>query len=596
MEELLVQYQPIAPATWAYVSSLLMIGLFFKFNRLWSVRNFDLLALILLAPGLLLVLGGRSASDQPEAVASANVESDGDEFAADGPVKEDIAEPSPAEANAEGEGGSGEEREEQIGEEQVASAPDARTGTAEAPTPSDAGQAADEGADAEVGAARPMDKATFQEGDSEEGEASTPADADDKSRGSEHLGYVLLFAAGGLLLARLLADPAMIRRPLLEPNLSPGGMAFVGFWLFVFLMANVATGPPASSGLAGAAAAERLASGQAKPGDLAPAASGDEGSFAQYGPGYPLLFVLPSISTSQLMLEGNSGQVEQQGRIRVATARVMAVLSHLAVVVGMIMVGLLHFDNVRTGVASATLYLMLPCTAAMTGRVDHCLPAALLVWMISAYRRPLVAGLLLGFCSGAIYYTFWLLPLWLSFYWQRGAKRFLQGIAISIAVLVVVLAFSSSSLADFGGYLQQMAGLRSPQGVQANGFWTGHPKWDRLPVLAAFVAISLSLALWPAQKNLGTLLSCSAAVMLGTQFWHAHGGGTFMAWYLPLALLTIFRPNLEDRVALSVLGDAWFERSRAPKAANGLVAASRATASADGAAWTEVGVSPSSRP
>ena len=36
-----------------------------------------------------------------------------------------------------------------------------------------------------------------------------------------------------------------------------------------------------------------------------------------------------------------------------------------------------------------------------------------------------------------------------------------------------------------------------------------------------------------------------------------------MAWYLPLVLLTIFRPNLEDRVALSVLGEGWFPRRRA---------------------------------
>jgi hypothetical protein len=68
--------------------------------------------------------------------------------------------------------------------------------------------------------------------------------------------------------------------------------------------------------------------------------------------------------------------------------------------------------------------------------------------------------------------------------------------------------------------------------------------------------------LWPAQKNLGTLMSCSAAVMLGTQFWHARGGGLYMAWYLPLLLLTIFRPNLEDRIALSVLGESWFYRRR----------------------------------
>ena len=34
-----------------YVSSLLMIGLFFKFSRLWSLRNLDLLLLIAFAPG-----------------------------------------------------------------------------------------------------------------------------------------------------------------------------------------------------------------------------------------------------------------------------------------------------------------------------------------------------------------------------------------------------------------------------------------------------------------------------------------------------------------------------------------------------------------
>jgi len=53
--------------------------------------------------------------------------------------------------------------------------------------------------------------------------------------------------------------------------------------------------------------------------------------------------------------------------------------------------------------------------------------------------------------------------------------------------------------------------------------------------------------------------------MLGTQFWLAHGGGPYMGWYLPLALLTVFRPNLEDRVALAVLGEGgWFQRRRQP--------------------------------
>ncbi len=56
----------------------------------------------------------------------------------------------------------------------------------------------------------------------------------------------------------------------------------------------------------------------------------------------------------------------------------MAILSHLAVVIGMVLIGYRHFDNIRTGIAAATLYLLLPYTAQMTGRVDHVLPAALL--------------------------------------------------------------------------------------------------------------------------------------------------------------------------------------------------------------------------
>ena len=75
----------------------------------------------------------------------------------------------------------------------------------------------------------------------------------------------------------------------------------------------------------------------------------------------------------------------------------------------------------------------------------------------------------------------------------------------------------------------------------------------RYPLIAAHVGLSLSLVLWPAQKNLGTLIAYSAAMMLGTQFWYAHSGGLALAWYLPLLILTIFRPNLEDRVAVSVV-------------------------------------------
>ena len=102
-----------------------------------------------------------------------------------------------------------------------------------------------------------------------------------------------------------------------------------------------------------------------------------------------------------------------------------------------------------------------------------------------------------------------------------------------------------------------MFGWRNPLDAPLAGFWEYFAPAYRIPVLAAFVAMCGGLAIWPVQKNLGTLLSCSAAVMLATQFWHAHYGGLYMAWYLPLLILTIFRPNLEDRVALSAVRPVW---------------------------------------
>src|SRR5262245_14902315 len=71
MSEILFHYQKVNPTTWVYLSSLLMIGLFFQFNRFWSVRNLDLILLILLAPGLLLVNQSREMVEARQRDASA---------------------------------------------------------------------------------------------------------------------------------------------------------------------------------------------------------------------------------------------------------------------------------------------------------------------------------------------------------------------------------------------------------------------------------------------------------------------------------------------------------------------------------------------
>jgi hypothetical protein len=214
------------------------------------------------------------------------------------------------------------------------------------------------------------------------------------------------------------------------------------------------------------------------------------------------------------------------------------------------------------GIGAATMYLMLPYTSQMTGRIDHVLPAALLVWAVLCYRRPLSTGMFLGLAIGVTYYPIFLLPLWCSFYWQRGLMRFSVGVISMLAVMVLLLSLDPGE-ALFIHKVGDMFGIRTPAMDHLQGIWSlGWHAEYRICLLAAFVAMSAILALWPAQKNLGTLLSCSGAVLLATQFWHGYGGGLYMAWYLPFLLLTIFRPNLEDRVALVVLGEGWFPRRR----------------------------------
>ena len=66
--------------TWFYFSLLLAIALFFRFTRLLSVRNVDVVALFILVPGLLLLLEAqtraRIASEElPHSVASLIMES-----------------------------------------------------------------------------------------------------------------------------------------------------------------------------------------------------------------------------------------------------------------------------------------------------------------------------------------------------------------------------------------------------------------------------------------------------------------------------------------------------------------------------------------
>jgi len=466
MQKILYEFQMNA-TTWVYLSSLIMIGVYFKFRRFWSVRNLDLVGLILLAPGLLMVTHGREMKD-PAAKPSVDSETQARETA----------------------------RDREAGE----------FGNKYLPSDGNASQKTRD-------------------------EAEKTGNKPEVGRQLEQRGYLWLFIVGGFFLLRMLIDSAMVRRPLLEPNLSASGLTFTCAAMLVFLMSNVITYQSTKiDGVAPAKSSNNLQVNQEN-GDI-------REILKQRGPGYPLFHVFSSESSTPVN-------------------RATAILAHLAVVLGMVLIGYRHFDNTHTGIAAATLYLLLPYTANFTSRIDHVVPAALLVWAIQAYRRPVLAGIFVGLAAGLIWCPLFLLPLWCSFYWRRGLLRFSLSALVVLGIVAASLAFMPSSLGSYKDQFCQTFGVWHVHSRDIHGFWEEVPSQFRWPVMMAFVAMCGSMVLWPAQKNLGSLLACSAAIMLGSQFWKAYEGGTFMAWYMPLLILTVFRPNLEDRVALSAISEGW---------------------------------------
>ncbi|HPP54893.1 MAG TPA: hypothetical protein PK777_18195, partial [Thermoguttaceae bacterium] len=161
MRDILVEYE-LNPTTWVYISSLMTLGIFFKFGRFWSIRNIDLLLLIAYAPGLLMTAGHR-----PEWV--------------------------------------------------------------------------------------------------------------------QAFGYEWLFVVSGLMLVRMLLDTLMVRRPLLEPNLSSSGLTFTCMAMLVFLMSNVLTQSLKESEVTGAIQTEQVLQKKELPSEQAVV-------------GYPLFHIFASFS------------------------------------------------------------------------------------------------------------------------------------------------------------------------------------------------------------------------------------------------------------------------------------------------------------
>ncbi len=338
------------------------------------------------------------------------------------------------------------------------------------------------------------------------------------------LGHTWLFVVACLFLVRLFVDPMLSRRPYLGQNLNSQGMAFLCCSAFAFLMTQAITSAlPAASEETVARAHEVI--------NRTATAPPDETNIPSSGPAAPLL-----MSPAVLMFQ-------------TLAARIMAIFAHTAVITGLWFVGRNLFADRNLGLAMATLYLLLPCTAYNVGEFNHVLPAALIVWAFVCFRKPIVSGVLLGLACGTLTFPIFLLPIWAAFYGRNGAGRFVLALACVALVLVGSLAMTST---DSDSFFQKTMGsvniaLNAFSGVQQEtGFWgsVGYLSAYRLPVMVAYFIMLIIMTIWPKDRTVEVLLAQSTAAIVGTQLWYTAEGGVYLLWYLPLMLMVVFRPRL----------------------------------------------------
>ncbi len=443
--------------TWLIFSFLLAMALFFKFSRLLSVRNLDVVMIFLLAPGLLLVQATRP---QPMPI------------------------------------------EQQPGVQVAAMIA--------------------QSAGAESAAALASTAGCF---------GCQYGQALESSRWL-WWGYLWLLVGSVYFFCRCLLDLALVQRPALAPNLQIGGLAWLAGALMICLLA----------------VAYRQVERHINP---LPAANGAAPTtFLLLHPQDQLVFAVaflwndwPAWAVAALAFAG-----------------------HFAVVVGLVLIAWRHFQDVAAGMAAATFYLLLPYTGLSVGQVHHVLPMALFLGTLLTYRRPILTGMFLGLATSATYFPLLALPIWVSFYRGRGVGRFLAAFLVTVGLGLFYVGWLLSESNQLGNSLT--LALQSPawqpwwREPKTEGFWLGVHWAYRIPVFLLYLSFVLVTTFWPTPKNLAHVIALSAAVFIGLQWWCADQGGIYILWYVPLLLLMIFRPNLQDRMAPPINPETdWLSRS-----------------------------------
>ncbi len=471
-------------AWWLY-SALLLFAIFFRFSRVFSIRNLDLCLLLVLALSATATLKYRDAIWVVEPAAEATDIGT-------------VAESNPA-------------------------ALESNEHKSKAPAEKDP---------ATVQTVGPAAATTSEDQSS----TSVPKETSKTPVAAVHPGYtwglLILLVTSFLLIIRLVFDESLTRRPRLDQNLNAAGITFLCIPAFALLITAIAQNPPQVSTRKafdyGKALLERrdVQVNPNSPSEEHPA---------------PTETLVAAGGAVVAQLADKEQEVDW-------VARSLVIVAHTLVVLGLIAVGKMHFANVQQGVAMALLYLLLPCTAVYAHQLSHVLPAACLIWAIASYRNPVVAGVLLGLASGTLFFAVFLLPVWAAFYGRRGSVKFAVSVMGVAAILVTTLLLISGDASSFSNKLVTTTNwsvYRLLDDTSTAYDDALSQLYIRIPMAAIFFVMLTAMTVLPRPRNLENLLSNSTSLVVAAQLWYPDDIGRYVLWYLPLLLLIIFRPRLD---------------------------------------------------
>jgi hypothetical protein len=192
------------------------------------------------------------------------------------------------------------------------------------------------------------------------------------------------------------------------------------------------------------------------------------------------------------------------------------------------------------GIALAFGWLAFPYTAfALQSNANDALVAALVVWSLVAFARPLARGMLLAVAAATKFAPLALVPLF------AGGSRGLAGPVGAVTtrqlawfgtgLVVAGVAVMAQTAVDPGlGTFWERTIANQAERSSPFSIWGQEPglEWLRGAVLVAVAALALVLAFVPRRRSLSQVAALTAALLIAVQLTTQHWFYLYIPWFL----------------------------------------------------------------